>query len=468
LPETNEQPAGFRLFAFTWAVACLFHQLSFTDWRWHSVQGIALTASILWVLFKPSSWRRFAVMLIVDWVCISWAFPYHPNHIVFSWILSGTMLTALLIVLRQDASEGDLASRWFRAFAPWLRIELCLLYFFTVFHKLNGSYFELDWSCAAKMHREISDWMPLLPGAKWAQYAAIYGTLIIETAIPLLLLFGRTRVAGVILGMLFHGLLALHPHPGLFSFSSLMTACFTAFIPFRTAASLMPSERFQNVWRQGLWVVTALYGLWIIRSWLPSWLSPEEYLQHISRVGFFAYHTYLFVGLFMFVRSIQKRQHEIQSQAEGTWVAYPFVLIFPLLLSVNGFGPYLGLRTQTSFSMFSNLHTENGVNNHLIVPSGIQLTRWQYDVVEIIDSSDPDLISARDNDFLIVFLDLRRRRSVEPPDWWVTFRRNGRVETFDAAKPETHGVLLPLGPLARRYFFFRPVERDPGHVRCKH
>ena len=38
--------------------------------------------------------------------------------------------------------------------------------------------------------------------------------------------------------------------------------------------------------------------------------------------------------------------------------------------------------------MFSNLQTENGRTNHLIVPAGIQITNWQYDLVEIIDSSD--------------------------------------------------------------------------------
>ena len=131
-------------------------------------------------------------------------------------------------------------------------------------------------------------------------------------------------------------------------------------------------------------------------------------------------------------------------------------------------GPYLGLRTQTSFSMFSNLHTEDGMTNHLIVPSGIQLTNWQYDLVEIIDSNDPQLNWARDNNLLIVYLELRRKRSIANPDFWVTFRRNGRNETFDAKKAETHSVLPTLGVLAQRYFYFRPVERNPFMVRCKH
>lgn len=457
------------MFAFTWATACLFHQLSFADWRWYDVKGMVLSSAVLFVLYNPSSWQRFAVFLIVDWVSVALAFPAHPNHIVFSWIVNGTLLTALVMVARKSKGipETDLATGWYAAFAPWVRIELCLLYFLTVFHKLNVSYFDLDWSCAVRMHFEINDRFPLLPEAKWAQYTTVYGTLIIETTIPLLLIFRRTRVAGVILGMLFHGLLALHPHPGLFSFSSTMTALFTTFLPLSTAEALKPkNELVKKIWRWGLFVLGAMLLFWIFRRLLPFDLHLEEKLAHHWKVGFLVYYVYLAVGLTMFIRARKTGRNEIQT-AEGNWRTHPLLVVFTLLLLTNGFGPYLGLRTQTSFTMFSNLHTENGMSNHLIVPSGIQITNWQYDVVEIIDSNDAELISTRDNGLLVVYLELRRRRSDAPPDFWVTFRRNGSINTFDMKRPETYRAVPPLGVFAKRYFFFRSVERDPLKVKCK-
>ena len=118
--------------------------------------------------------------------------------------------------------------------------------------------------------------------------------------------------------------------------------------------------------------------------------------------------------------------------------------------------------------MFSNLHTENGHSNHLIVPGGIQLTNWQFDLCEIIDSSDASLNSARDNDLLVVYLDLRRIRTSAVSNFWVKFRRDGKDEIFDLALPETYDALPSLDFLARRYFYFRPVERDPMKIRCKH
>ena len=457
------------MFAFAWATAGLFHQLSFTDWRWYSIKGIILSFAVLLVLSKPSSWQRFAVFLVIDWLSVALASPIHPNHIVFSWIVNGTVLAALLMVgvKNKGISDNDFASKWYSAFAPWVRIELCMLYFFTVFHKLNVSYFDLDWSCAVTMHVEINDRIPLLPDADWAKYASVYGTLIIETAIPLLLIFRRTRVGGVFLGMLFHGLLALHPHQGLFSFSATMAALFTVFLPVTIAEALKPNDRFLKVWRWVLFVLGTLVVLWSFRTLLPPSLHLEDKLAEHWRVGFAAYYLYLATGLTLFIRSLQNKQHRLQF-SEGTWRSHMMLIAFPLLLFVNGVGPYIGLRTQTSFSMFSNLHTENGMCNHLIVPSGIQITNWQYDLVEIIDSNDSGLISTRNKGLLEVYLDLRRIRTIAGPDFWVTFRRDGKNETFDMTKAQTYNILPELGGLAKRYFYFRPVERDPTKVKCKH
>jgi hypothetical protein len=117
--------------------------------------------------------------------------------------------------------------------------------------------------------------------------------------------------------------------------------------------------------------------------------------------------------------------------------------------------------------MFSNLQTENGMTNHLIMPSGIQITNWQYDVVEIIDSNEPGLIQLRDNGLLVIYLELRRRRTIAASDFWVTFRRNGKDETFDMKRPETYSALPALNPLAKRYFYFRSIDRDPRQARCQ-
>ena len=104
LPQTVCK-AGFTLFAVTWALADFFHQLSFIDWRWQTARGGLLTAAIISYLFKPPSWKRFAMLILTDWVVVALAFPVVPNHIFFAWIVNATLLAALVITLRRREVE---------------------------------------------------------------------------------------------------------------------------------------------------------------------------------------------------------------------------------------------------------------------------------------------------------------------------------------------------------------------------
>lgn len=51
----------------------------------------------------------------------------------------------------------------------------------------------------------------------------------------------------------------------------------------------------------------------------------------------------------------------------------------------------LGLRTQLSFSMFSNLRTEGGISNHLFMPRLLSLGIYPEDRVEILTTDDAEL-----------------------------------------------------------------------------
>jgi len=464
--NATSDTAGFTLFATTWAIAGILHQMSFVDWRWHSIHGGVLTAALLWVLLRPSSWVRFAALLLVDCVAVGSEFPVHPNHIVFAWVVNLTLLTALLIArLRQ--TDLSVSSGWYRTFAPWLRIELAVLYFFTVFHKINESYFNIEWSCASTMYRQIASWLPLMPSANWSQYCAVYGTLLIEVAIPILLFSRRSRVAGAVLGVLFHGFLALYSFPGLFSFSATMTALYTVFIPSELAARIVVPSWLRRFRPYAVGAFAALGVVWLLRDLFPAGLRLEQRWGHIVQLGFLSYCVYQLGGLVLLLNATRSRNSHAKTPFSGDWRQGVLLVVFPILLCVNGFGPYLGLRTQSSFSMFSNLQTEDARGNHLIMPVGIQLTDWQRDLVEVVDSNDAELLQVRDDGQRLPYLDLRRRRGVDNR-LSVTFRRNGDLLRFASNSPETHGVLPPLGWLAQRYFFFRPVDPNPIQVRCKH
>jgi hypothetical protein len=457
--------SGFTLFATTWALAGFFHQLSFVDWRWHTVRGGLLTAALLWCLLKPSSWKRFAALILTDWIVVPFAFPAQPNHIFFAWIMNATLLSALVVALRNHGDE-DIAVTWYRTFAPWVQRELFVLYAFAVVHKLNVSYFNLASSCGATMYQVVVARTRILPSGTWADYCAIYGTLVLEAAIPLLLLRKNTRTAGVIVGMVFHGVLALDPYPGLFSFSATMTALFSVFVPAETAGEIRVPDWLRRMWPFVLGSFGMLCAFWVMRSAFPAQLRIEQRWDRITQGGFVLYYVYLAVGLFLLLQAVAKTRPD-EALSPGRQQTARALVVFPVLMIVSGIGPYIGLRTESSFSMFSNVQTEPGRDNHLVIPSAFQVTDWQTDLVEIVDSSDGELRQIRDNGQRLPYLDLRRRRQ-QQSDLRVTFKRNGAIEHYDAARPETYSALPGMNWFLSRYFYFRPVDPDPAQVRCKH
>lgn len=450
-----------------WALAGVFHFLSFHGWRWNSWQGLVLAACTLGVLFRPST-GIFVAFVLLDWLCVGWHMPVHPNHIIFAWVVNLTLLVTYAIQRLRMPSRGKTGGDWFLLFAPWLRLELCVLYFFAVFHKLNIAYFDPEVSSAATMLREVGARFPMIPTGNWAQVLSIYGTLACETAIPILLMYGPTRGVGLLLGIGFHGALSLHSHGGIYSFSATMLAMFTLFLP----ASLYGGLRLRRWGGIALHIAAGVLSICFIFLFARRLEGINRTLalwshNKVNATGYWLALGYI-VGAFCVAAWLAvRRRTALAGVMIGSLRSCPALVIFPSLLLIIGLQPYLGLRTQGSFSMFSNLHTEGGRNNHLFMPEWLQLTGWQRDLVEIIPPREDSPLHATPVTQTIPFLELRRIRTIRG---WADFRfrRNGQEFQYLASDPTTHSLIPPCGPIARRYFWFRPVVSDSKKVPSRH
>jgi hypothetical protein len=105
--------------------------------------------------------------------------------------------------------------------------------------------------------------------------------------------------------------------------------------------------------------------------------------------------------------------------------------IIVVLLVLNGCAPYLGLKTATSFTMYSNLRTEGDRWNHLLVPP--ELKRWTYqdDLVEILETNHPTLRRYAESQHSLTWFELRRAVSSAEEDFWVTYRRGVDWRRFE-------------------------------------
>jgi hypothetical protein len=127
---------------------------------------------------------------------------------------------------------------------------------------------------------------------------------------------------------------------------------------------------------------------------------------------------------------------------------------------LNGASPYLGLKTETSFSMFSNLRTEAGEENHLFLPR-LDWFELQDDVVEIGASGAPELARFAGTGERLAWFEVRRaldRRRDEGVR--VTYRRDGQWVEASSAEP------IPL--LLDRTLVFRPLPPVGAPPACGH
>ena len=118
----------FTLFSFMWAAAILFHQAHQRNMVVFEIQEIVLCLSALLTLMKPSSWQRFFVMIFAQIWQVSIELPWPSNHWLFMALANVTILICCgycAVKCRTNFQIG-----LYKTFAPLLRIEMIILYFF--------------------------------------------------------------------------------------------------------------------------------------------------------------------------------------------------------------------------------------------------------------------------------------------------------------------------------------------------
>lgn len=404
-------------FAFLVAWQALANQGSF---------GVAdvLTDAVWWLtnlclvllLLRPSSLALLAAAATLN-VVSSWKdLPYQVNHLLLEDVVNLTILSSIIIVWfrhrREHAGWATFNSRERRAeifqlFAPAARLSVVLLYFFVTLAKLNEDFFDPIVSCAAEMYRDIVQLDLTNPLISWTATAAIVGTLLAEGGIPVLLLFRKTRTLGIVSGLCFHLLLAFHPHGGVFGFSSLMFALLFLFTGERftaTARSHLDRLRslFGNPRYRRRYIICALGGLLAVAVAATTATVSRE------RLPFFLW-LFSAIPVIAFILITLLRTPPGERHFRGPFFAKPILLyVFPLLVLLNGAAPYVGLKTETSFSMFSNLRTEDGVTNHLFIPTSWQLMDYQDDLVRITSSDLPELHELAVDGYLLTRFEFER------------------------------------------------------------
>jgi hypothetical protein len=452
-------PAALSLFAVMWALAALWHVLGNTFVGSPLTHGaVVLTAAF--VLWRPASTGALTALAAASLVSVWDEAPVLGNH----WLLVGfvdlvvLMAAGVAAARRRWGDPADLADR----LLPAARLSLLGFYAFASVAKLNSAFFDRTTSCAVYYFRESTSSLGLAGlqagGAGWVEWPVIVATVLVELSIPVLLVVRRTRHLGVVVGLVFHGVLALDRSHQFFDFSSVLAALFVLFLPASAgewvaervgsvrARLALRDERLPRAVHQALAALPAGIALLVALDEV----APRRALD----LGWWPWQLYALACAAATVRYLRQRRPAPEPGAlRPHHVAF---LLVPLLVVANGLTPYTEVKTGYGWNMYANLRTVDGDSNHFVVRRTLPLTDEQADLVRIISSDDPGLDAYGDRGYALTWTQLRSYLA-DHPDVRITYARGSERVALRRAddRPE---LVAPVPLWREKLLLFRAVD----------
>jgi hypothetical protein len=458
-PATSPQERQARHFFVAWSMATLFHQASFMRLASDPLEAL-LTLTAVAVLVAPRRSAPFVVLLCAQVVEIALRAPQVSNH----WWMSGAISLTLLMTLIPALREGFSPGRWLSHFRGPLRAILIVVYFYGVFHKINADFLDPEISCGVDLYRTLArSYLPFLPDSAAAAWFSIFGTLAVETAIPLLLLWPNTRAWGVTLGVGFHFFLGFVPYSVYYNFSSALFALFLLFIPPGAienreeigAGGGITSDRTR-------WIGLALLVAFMSFA---AWHSPTHrgLWRHLHRIPWAVYGGGI---VLLTIRAFARRNEaDLTPATEHAHRVRRWPFVMPVLFFLNGASPYLGLKTETSLAMYSNLRTEGGSSNHLLIAQTLDPFDRTTQIVTIEQSSNRELRRLAKRRRALLWFEFRDYLARHPKTR-ASWALNG-VPSEVARARDDERFSSPEPWWIRKFVYFRPVDLDL-RKRCSH
>lgn len=475
----TDDPTGARQqlgwFATLFAMALAFH---YSDSQPLAVAP-ALLAGLPALLF-PGSVPAAGLAVAAGATVAVLNLPAASNHLVLSLLIAVALGTAAAwswAIRNRPGVPERFVVRWLDAARTPVGLVLLVVYLFTVFDKLNTAYFSQGTSCGGELFGQIF-WLngfdDVVPGPTVGQLVAI-AAVVIEAVILVLLAVPRLRFWGVVIGVVFHSILALS---SFYDFATIVFAVYVLLVPaesFTTPAARSTALRYV--------ALTGFAGhvlLSVVSSSAESPSSPIGLPWHTL----FVLTWYIAVLPFMVVMLRGYRGAQAAGVPTPAWRLRPLVLLLaPLLAFANGATPYVGLKTVANFSMFSNLHTEDGSTNHLLPGvTGLELTGYLRDTVTVVGLELPryagDTTSLRrqtrwlseDPPVRIPWLELRRAvalwRDAGLTGVRIAYLHDGPPRVVDDATNDPV-LAAPLPWWHRHLLAFRAVDSGSGPDVCR-
>ncbi len=341
----------------------------------HPWQMVTATFAAVFLLFQPANlfWPLIAVGSTLTDYLIN--YPELSNHAVIQFFIClGVLFIVIhsLITHNSPLYTSDQKTLLFRA-------AVFLIYFFSGFHKLNWGFLDADQSCVHYLNNYV---VRVLGGEHatmptWLTRLMQLATFFLELIVPFGLLFQRTCKWSVYALFVFHGYLFM---AGFAHFAStslfILPGCLINFNHNDDANKLIPRLKPYII-------ISAIASLlcFTICNW-----GNKKFEDGLLGPYFF---TCCGIYLIAFVYAVRLfwNIEPISTSLRSIW---NYKIIVPVLfIFLWGMEPYYGLSNRANMSMYSNMITMAGRDNHLLIKTKYtKLIPFEEDYVEILEMSN--------------------------------------------------------------------------------
>lgn len=454
--------AAFAVWAVGLASAILLHEWAAVErpWSTHLVAGLAALA----VLLRPSAVWRTVVLLAAAFAEFASELPQPYNDQLLIALSGGVVVVWWTVMRLRAPSTARNPAAVFDRVAPFLRGAFLVAAFTAAIARFNTGFLNTLGSCAPKLFNEIP--FVTLPTQTYGVAAVVM--LLVGFGIPTLLLFRRTRPAGVVLGLGYCVFLVIGGDPAL---GSALWSFLLLFVPASTLARVAATLRGRVLrygWRRlgavshsplAWMLLSAVFALGLsIMELAPHAVSSFLHQRPPSMLGL----IWLLLCSWALWTHRSHWQHASSAWYGGLRIRSVVLGAGLALLVLNAASPYLGLKSQYSFADWSSLRTEPGRWNHLLIPESVRVFDFQDGRVRLLSTpgSNPrleELIEHVDDDELT--LTEARRILAKYPNERLNYELDGHRIVADPIRedPDLGG---PVSDALRLLGGFRRVEVD--------
>jgi hypothetical protein len=399
------------------------------------------------LMLRPSSTKRLGMLAAANIVVAATQMPQMPNHNMIYFMIDIAIL--LSIALADFSRKRDLQT-WWDGVEPVIRTALLITYGSATLAKFNTAWFNPTVSCATTMPAEEFAFLPFdIPWTSF--YFMPFAVAGAEVIVALAVLNRKLRPWALPFAFVFHTTLSLTPVSNGLGFTVLLLALLTLYLPDNAMSELYNrGVRFQTDIAKNGTLPFFAYGYVIIASslaiisWFAVWPEAFSFIRYVP-----ALILLIIFGSVISWQSLKHRNAEQVRPALGT-KHWSQILVL-VLVGLNSLAPYLGVKTNATMTMFSNLKIEGGTTNHLIIPR-LPVQTMADDLVAVIESSNPRVRIFSQTGLLYTWHELRRIMS-ETPTASIKFERNGEV--FDYLYAQEDPELVSTDPILHKLLGFR-------------